>query len=325
MYYVYEWFIIETGEIIYVGKGTGRRYKVRKHNRLFDKMISENECSSRIVKEFETEQDAFHYENLRVSELKEIGQCVCNIYNGGYGGTTSWWTDERREEYSLKNAMYSQEQRQRMSKNNPMKNKNVATIVGEKHRRAVVIGDREYSGVLLVMEKYNVAYETVRNWCKKGITPFGEKCRYKDEAQKEFGGGRFNKGGCKPVIYNGKRYECAADVAREIGVSDSTVPRWAQKGFTPDGIPCHYENDHRTFTFKPYISGIDNRKSVYVNGTRYVSIRAAEDALGLKRGYLAPYFKGTRRNKKYICEYDNQQPSRGNSDKSTPEGSTTNG
>lgn len=53
MYYVYEWFIVETGEVIYVGKGTGRRYKVRKHNRLFNEMIRRFECDSRIVKEFE--------------------------------------------------------------------------------------------------------------------------------------------------------------------------------------------------------------------------------------------------------------------------------
>lgn len=33
MYYVYEWFVIETDEIFYVGKGTGRRFKVRKHNK----------------------------------------------------------------------------------------------------------------------------------------------------------------------------------------------------------------------------------------------------------------------------------------------------
>lgn len=36
MFYVYEWFIKETNEVIYVGKGKGKRYKVRKHNRLFD-------------------------------------------------------------------------------------------------------------------------------------------------------------------------------------------------------------------------------------------------------------------------------------------------
>lgn len=28
MYYVYEWYNVDTGEILYVGKGKGYRYKV---------------------------------------------------------------------------------------------------------------------------------------------------------------------------------------------------------------------------------------------------------------------------------------------------------
>lgn len=46
--------------------------------------------------------------------------------------------------------------------------------------------------------------------------------------------------------------------------------------------------------------------------------------LGLSKGYLAPYIAGTRKNKKYICVYDNQQPSQTKSDNSSLEGSTTN-
>ena len=126
MYYVYEWFIVETGEVIYVGKGTGRRYKVRKHNRLFNEMIRRFECDSRIVKEFGTEREAFEFEFVRINEMHERGQCVCNIHNGGYGGTVEWWTDELRAHYSEINVMKSEEQRKRMSENNPMKDKKIA-------------------------------------------------------------------------------------------------------------------------------------------------------------------------------------------------------
>jgi hypothetical protein len=55
MYYVYEWYIIGTNEVIYVGKGTRLRYKVKKHNKLFNEMIRRFPCESRIVKEFENE------------------------------------------------------------------------------------------------------------------------------------------------------------------------------------------------------------------------------------------------------------------------------
>ena len=88
MYYVYEWFIVDTNEVIYVGKGSNKRYKVRKHNRFFNDMIKKYKCESRIIKRFKNEEDAFNYEYKRINELREIGQCVCNIYDGGFGGTT---------------------------------------------------------------------------------------------------------------------------------------------------------------------------------------------------------------------------------------------
>ena len=62
MFYVYEWFDVKSGEIIYVGKGTKRRYKVRKHNKLFNECIAKSECDSRIIAEFSTEEEAFLYE-----------------------------------------------------------------------------------------------------------------------------------------------------------------------------------------------------------------------------------------------------------------------
>ena len=96
MFYVYEWFIVSTGEIIYVGKGHKKRYKVRKHNRLFNEMIKRFECDSRIIKEFEDEREAFLYEDIRIAELKKKGQCVCNINRGGTGGDTEWWNEKRR-------------------------------------------------------------------------------------------------------------------------------------------------------------------------------------------------------------------------------------
>ena len=55
MFYVYEWYVVESGEIFYVGKGTRNRYKVRKHNKFFNDFITRYNCDSRIIKEFKTE------------------------------------------------------------------------------------------------------------------------------------------------------------------------------------------------------------------------------------------------------------------------------
>lgn len=313
MYYVYEWFIVETGEVFYVGKGSGRRYKVRKHNKFFNDMITRFECSSRIVKTFEKEEDAFLYERDLVNQWREKGQCVCNIYDGGCGGTTSWWTEERRKEYSSKNCMKSQNQRDRMSKNNPMKNpKTVEAVIAYK-KRPVVIGDKEYCSVIDVMREYNTSHGTVQKWCRKGITKDGIPCRYKDEEQKIYTG-RYNKGSCKAVIYKGKRYESGADLAKELGMSQTVISRWARNGFSPSGERCFFEGHEEETPKIPKIKFEDRKKKVIVNGVKYNSIREAEDALGINRGTLSPYINGKRKNNKYICEYDNQQPSQENSD-----------
>ena len=183
MFYVYEWFIKETNEIIYVGKGCRNRYKVRKHNNFFNNMIKRFDCDSRIIKYFENEQDAFDYEYIRVHELKEKGQCVCNIYEGGTGGTRSWWTDELREKYSKKNIMKSENQRQRMHINNPMKNPNIAEKTNGQKRRKLTIGDITYNSIKEAKEKLGISYSNIITWNKKGKTPSGKICHIEPQKQ----------------------------------------------------------------------------------------------------------------------------------------------
>jgi hypothetical protein len=183
MFYVYEWFIKETGEIIYVGKGCLNRYKLRKHNRFFNDMIKRFDCDSRIVKYFENEQDAFDYEYLRVHELKEIGQCVCNIYEGGTGGIQSWWTDELRKRYSEKNVMKSENQRKRMRVSNPMSNPQIAEKTNGQKRRKVTIGNITYNSIKEVKEKLGISYSNILTWSKKGKTPNGEICSIEPQKQ----------------------------------------------------------------------------------------------------------------------------------------------
>lgn len=324
MFFVYEWYNIDTGEIFYVGKGTRNRHKVRKHNKFFNDYISRHNCESRIIREFENEQDAFAYEYERVSELKSQNQCVCNIYDGGFGGTTGWWTDSLREKYSKHNVMKSKAQRERMIQHNPMKRKEISEKVNSPKRKPVIIGEKEHQSVKAAALYYKVSEQTVIEWCRKGINCNFEKCRYKGEPQNEYNFRRYNKGGSKPLIYKGKIYEAAIDLARELSISNNTVCRWAKNGFDPDGNECRFVDDHTEHVYKKHINGEASRKAIYVNGVLYQSKADAERRLGLCKGYLAPYIAGTRKNNKYICEYADQQPSRGNTDNSTPEGSETN-
>ena len=183
MYYVYEWYIKETGEIIYVGKGCRNRYKVTKHNRFFNDMIKRNECKSRIIKKFENEKDAFDYEFIRINELKEKGQCVCNIYNGGTGGSTNWWTDEMRKKYSEKNVMKSENQRERMKKNNPMSNPEIAEKTNGQKRIPVIINNKRYISIKEASKKIGVSTDTIARWCKQGHNTKGTKCFFEKNMQ----------------------------------------------------------------------------------------------------------------------------------------------
>lgn len=327
MYYVYEWYIVETGEIIYVGKGTGNRYKVKKHNRLFDEMIKRFECESRIVKEFNVEKDAFDYEFEYINQLRDSGQCVCNIHSGGYGGTTSWWTDELRKRYSEYNVMKSKFQRERMSKNNPMKDKAISEKVNSKKRKAVIIGGCEYPSVKEACKEYNTSSNVIATWCRKGINPKGEKCRYKNSKQVEFTDKRYNKGGSCSVVYDGINYESVKDFASAIGIAENTANSWLKRGFNPLGIPCRYKDDEQSHVFvnRHIARNKSKAKPVIVNGIMYSSVEKASNELHIAKTTIYAYLQGRRKGTKYICEYGNQQPSRGNTDNSTSEGSTTNG
>lgn len=327
MYYVYEWFIVSTNEVIYVGKGTKNRYKVRKHNNLFNEMIKRFECESRIVKEFETEKEAFEYEFDYVNLMRNQGQCVCNIHNGGYGGTTEWWTEDLKRHYSEYNVMKSEKQRKRMSVNNPMKDKMIAQKTSSKKKKPVIIGGNEYSSVKEACEAYNTSSESIATWCEKGINGKGEICHYKGQSPVQFNGKRYNKGGSKPVTYKDVTYECVKDFATAVGISESTAHQWLNRGYNPDGIPCRYKDDVRDLIFenRHIVRNKARAKTVIVNGIEYASCEEASKALHIPKTTIYSYLQGVRTNKKYICKYGNQQPNRGNTDNSTTKGSTTNG
>lgn len=182
MFYVYEWYVENTGEVFYVGKGCGKRYKVRKHNKFFDDFITRNVCNSRIIKEFESEKDAFSYEYERIRELKAVNQCVCNIQDGGFGGAQSWWDEKKRAEYSIKNVMKSENQRKRMSENNPMKNPEIAAKTNSQKRKQVIVDEKVFESVKKAAE-YIGTWDVYLIEClrhKNGICK-GHKCKYANQ------------------------------------------------------------------------------------------------------------------------------------------------
>lgn len=180
MFYVYEWYIVDTKEIIYVGKGSKKRYLCKKHNNLFNEFIKRYKCESRIYRYYETEEQAFEGEYLRVKELKEKNQCVCNIYKGGFGGETKTWDEEKRKQYSLNNCMKSQKQRERMKANNPMKNKKYAMKNGKSHAKKIIVGETIYDSIKQASQELGVKASSIDSALKRGYFR-GNKCYYYDK------------------------------------------------------------------------------------------------------------------------------------------------
>ncbi|WP_028543342.1 DNA polymerase III subunit epsilon [Paenibacillus taiwanensis] len=69
-FYVYEWFIKETGEIFYVGKGRGNRYK-EYHTRAYEaeKIRKQYETDSRFVSTGLTEDEAIEFESKEMARV----------------------------------------------------------------------------------------------------------------------------------------------------------------------------------------------------------------------------------------------------------------
>jgi len=126
----------------------------------------------------------------------------------------------------------------------------------------------------------------------------------------------------RPIIINKTRYDGLVDAARAYGVAETTVVGWCKKGGNPQGELCYYEDEGP----KPFTPSLSTKVPIIVNGIWYESKGAAAKAIGAPNGscFNSALKNGILYKGQYKCEYANQQPSQGNSNNSTLEGSTTN-
>jgi hypothetical protein len=109
-FYVYEWFIVDTLEVFYVGKGTGnRRFETHNRNIYFKNVYNKHKCAVRVIAQSLTNDEAFTIEQDRIYELKAKGLAKCNLTLGGKG----WSTGElnptaRNPHFGEKNGMHTQ-------------------------------------------------------------------------------------------------------------------------------------------------------------------------------------------------------------------------
>ena len=248
MFYVYEWYNKDNQEIFYVGKGIKNRYKqIKKRNKLFKEYYNNHNCDVRIIKYFESEEEAFKYENIRILELKSKNLCFCNLDNGGIGGCNFVWTPEMKEYYSKYNIMKSENQRKRMSDKNPMKDKEIAKIVGEKHKKAVIINGKYYKGCKDASKELGVWDITISRWCKRGYDTKGNPCYYANEKPKEYNIKTTNS---KKVIIDNIKFNSIKEASEYLGVWSESLIRAIKNNRKCKGHICKYDNQKPSANLK---------------------------------------------------------------------------
>lgn len=244
--YVYEWYVPKTEEIFYVGKGCRNRYKTKSRRpKLFYFYLEHYECSSRIIKWFDDEDDAFDYECKRITELKEIGMAKANKSIGGGGSYSSHWTDEQREMKAIHNPMREPSQRERMKSNNPMSNPKTALAVNSRKRKSVVINGETYISIAEASKATIHTQSTIIKWCRRGYDENGNPCRYANEEQKEIPNIKKSHPKAttpKTVIIDGIEYETLLDGANAIGGNSSNLIRAIKANRPYLGHKCEYGN-----------------------------------------------------------------------------------
>lgn len=245
-FYVYEWFIKNTNEIFYVGKGCKNRYKeIKRRNKIFKIFYENFDCDVKIIKYFNNEDEAFWFEHERIMELKQNNQAKANLDYGGKGGCNFVWTKEMKNYQSIYNPMKAYEQRKRMSKNNPMKNKETAKKVAKKLSKPVIINGIYYNSIKEASIKTSHTEGTISRWCKQGYNINGEPCYYANEAPKEIPNIKKTHPKAtipKSVIIDEIYFDTVKDGAKYIGVWPETLIRAIKENRKCKGHNCKYAN-----------------------------------------------------------------------------------
>lgn len=90
-YYVYIWYVVDTNEVFYVGKGKGRRYKqISNRNKFFTNMYESHNCDVKKIYENLTESEAFQKERETVKWYKENTHFRLTNQTEGGEGSSGW-------------------------------------------------------------------------------------------------------------------------------------------------------------------------------------------------------------------------------------------
>lgn len=88
---MYEWYIVETEEVFYVGKGSGDRYKtINGRNKFFKCMYNSHRCDVRIKYDNLTEKEAFAQEKELINYYRNNTTFRLTNQTDGGEGSSGW-------------------------------------------------------------------------------------------------------------------------------------------------------------------------------------------------------------------------------------------
>ena len=144
-FYIYAHYRNDTGDLFYVGKGEGNRYKSKQgRNPYWKNIVKAHGYKAEILEYFETEGDAFQAEQSLISELgrKDLGKgLLVNMSDGGEGASGAVRTPEQRQKYSETTWMRTEAGKASMRGDlNPAKREDVRELLSERnaHRDPIV-------------------------------------------------------------------------------------------------------------------------------------------------------------------------------------------
>lgn len=96
-YYIYAHKRLDTGDIFYIGKGSGKRAYIKSNRSQFWKrIVAKYGYEVMFLKEGLSEEEAFGYEISLIAYEKSNGKCCANFTIGGDGVRVDcrWWNDK---------------------------------------------------------------------------------------------------------------------------------------------------------------------------------------------------------------------------------------
>ena len=206
VFYVYEWYNIDTDEVFYVGKGKDYRYKnTSSRNKFFKNYYNTHNCDVRIIYKNLSEDEAFNKEIETIKYYKEnTNYRLTNQTDGGEGSSGLIVTDEFREIRQMvlgeKNPNYNHKWTKEMKENLRIKMK--GRYIGEKNpnynhkwtreqkannntSKKVICDGIEFITLKECSEFYNINYSTMQGWvnhrCKMPKEFEQKGLKWKDE------------------------------------------------------------------------------------------------------------------------------------------------